>query len=480
MPRVTVPFGEWLPDRPALDNPGLVVADGVWPVAQGYKPIGEFAPAINGTLPADCLGAFSARSIAGGTFTIAGTATNLYRYGTAGFASVGSGYTTSATVGWRMVQWGNLLLATNGEDPVQRLDMNAGAPVFAALGGSPPQAELIAVVRDFVFLGRVAGNSQQLAWSGINQETQWTPGVNQSDRQIMPTGGDINGVSGGEFAIVLQEHRVVRATYVGAPAVFQFDEIADNIGCIARGSVCQVGAVTYFLSHQGFARTDGSSVAVIGDEKVNRTALETINRSHFAGMSCVVDPKRSLIFWALPNAARSSVVFVYNYALDRWSSFAQVSQRLLVGLSEGVTLEGLSAAYPNLETVPASLDDDVWKGGYPLLMLVDGARRLGVLGGLPKPARFATGVMTMNGGRVARMTRLRLLADTSSGLSVTVTGSQRRGEAQSLAVFSGVNRFGDIPLRAAWRYPAVEVAIAAGTDWSEATGLEIELMAGGK
>lgn len=478
MPRATVPLGEYLPDRPALDNPGLLVADGVWPVANGYKPVGEFGASPNGTLAADCFGAGSARSNAGVTFTIAGTSTNLYRYTASGFSSVGSGYTASQAVGWRMVQWGNLILATNGTNAVQVLDMG-GAGTFGALGGSPPTADLIAVVRDFVLLGRAGGDPRLLHWSGINNETQWTIGSNQSDTQTMPTGGEIIGITGGEFGIVLQEHRVVRMTYVGSPSIFQFDEIADNLGCIARGSVCRVGAVTYFLSHQGFARTDGNAVDVIGDEKINRTVLGMIDRSFFGAMSCAVDPKNSLIFWALPNATTSTVVVVYNVALDRWSTFSQTTQRIFMGLSEGQTLEGLSAIYSNLDTLPLSLDDDSLRGGYPLVNVINGSRQLGSLGGANKAARWVTGDLQLAGGRAARLRRVRVLADTVSGITVTITGAARRGDATSLATFTGVNRFGDVPVRAAWRYPRVEVALAAGTDWSEATGLEIEFEGGG-
>jgi len=480
MPRVPLPFNEWLPDQPALGNPGLTVADGVWPVANGFKPVGEFAPAINGTLVADCIGAGSARSLTGVAFTIAGTASNLYRYTSSGFVSVGSGYSASASLGWRMVQWGNLILATNGINPVQRLDMAAGSPAFGALAGSPPLGELISVVRDFVVLGRTGGNAQQLTWSGINNEEQWTGGVNQSGSQIMPTGGDILGITGGEFGIVLQQHRVVRMTYVGSPLVFQFDEVADNLGCVARGSVCRVGAMTYFLSHQGFARTDGNGVAMIGDEKINRTLLSLIDRSFFPATSCAVDPQNSLIMWAIPDATTSQTLFIYNYALDRWSTASQVTQRVFMGLSESTTLEELDAIYGTLEAVPASLDDDQWRGGYPLLMLIDGQRRLGVLSGLPKAARFQTGELPLAGGATARLRRARLLADTVNGVTVTVRGSQRRGEAVTQQVFTGVNRFGDVSLRSAWRYPRIEVAIAAGTQWNEATGIEVEFEGGGR
>lgn len=474
MRRDVFPLGEWLPDRPVLGNPGLLVADGVWPVAQGYAPLGQFAPAIGGTLAGDCLGAASARSVAGSTFTIAGTASHLYRYSTAGWASVGSGYSASAGVGWQFAQWEDLILATNGSDAVQKLDMDAAMPGFSALGGTPPTAEMIAIVRDFAVLGRTAGNPLQMQWSGIRNVESWTPGTDQSDTQIMRTGGDIQGITGGEFGIVLQERRVSRMSYVGSPLVFQFDELSDNIGCIARGSVARVGPLTFFMSQQGFAVCDGNSVRPIGDEKVNRTLQAEISRNFFSAMSAVVDPQNSLIVWAIPNATVSTKLYIYNYALDRWSTATQPCQRLFIGLSEGVTLEGLSAAYPDLDAVPASLDDDLWKGGVPRILLIDNQRRLGGLSGNAMAAMFETAALPLAGGRRARMRRARLLADVDENVTVEVAGAPRRGCALSRQTFNTMNRFGDVPIRFACQYPQFTFRIAANTDWREATGFEIE------
>lgn len=472
MAREVLPLGEWLPDQPTLSNPGLTVADGVYAIQTGYKPVGRFAPAENGQLPAACLGAFACRSLDGEVFTVAGTTTNLYRYSPAGWTSVGSGY--SGNFDWRFIQWGDLIIAVNGADTPQVLDMSAVSPTFSNLTGSPPVAELITSVRDFVLLGRTGANPRQLQWSGINREDQWTPGVNQGDTQLMPVGGEIIAITGGEFGIILQEARVVRMTYVGPSAIFQFDEIADNIGCMVRGSVCRVGAVTYFLSTRGFARTDGAAVSLIGDEKVNRYVLSVIDRGSYNGMSVTVDPRNNLILWALPNATPSSIVLIYNYALDRWTTITQPVQRLFSGLTEGVTLEQLSALYPVLEDVPASLDDTLWRGAEPLALLVNDERRLGSLGGLPRAAQFVTGDVPLAGGRMARLRRVRLLADTASGVSVTVSGAQRRGDAVTSRTFTGINRFGDIPVRAAWRFPKMQFEIASGTPWTEATGFEVE------
>src|SRR3546814_8309897 len=94
------------------------------------------------------------------------------------------------------------------------------APVaFTNLLGSPPAARFLAVVRDFLVAGYTAGSSITLQWSGINNAEQWTIGSNQSDSQVMPTGGEITGVTGGEFGLVFQEKRIVRMTYVGGDKI---------------------------------------------------------------------------------------------------------------------------------------------------------------------------------------------------------------------------------------------------------------------
>ena len=73
-----IPFGEYLPDLPALGNPGATVAKNVIPHLAGYKPLSSLVT-FSGALTARCQGAFSAIDTAGVTNVYAGDATSLYR-----------------------------------------------------------------------------------------------------------------------------------------------------------------------------------------------------------------------------------------------------------------------------------------------------------------------------------------------------------------------------------------------------------------
>lgn len=479
--RESLPFGELLPDQPEYANPGLLVADGVYPVARGYRPLGEFSENIGGLLTADCLGGTSYRASDSNVFVLAGTTSNLYRYASNTWTSVGSGYAANTTVGWRFAQWGNLVIATNGVQTPLKLDMVAATPSFSALGGTPPTGELIAIVRDFVVLGRADGDPYKLQWSGINNAEQWTVGSNQSDFQIMPTGGEITGITGGEYGLVLQENRISRMTYVGGALLYQFDEISAAVGCIAPWSVAQVGRLTFFLSAQGFAVCDGNSVTMIGDEKVNQTSLVDIDRSYLGGMSATIDPRLSLIIWAMPNASPSSKLYIYNYALGRWSTATQDVQKLFQnGLTTSVNLEELDALYTSIDDMTASLDDEQWRGGYPIVYLVNGSRQLGALGTLPKAATFTTGYLALAGEQRARLQEVHPVIDTVVGVSLTVDGKDRLGDLPTADSYTAINRRGCFKTRETWRYMQMTLTVAAGTDWSAAQGLEVEFVGGGK
>ncbi len=119
----------------------------------------------------------------------------------------------------------------------------------------------------------------------------------QSDYQDIPDGGDITGITGGEFGIVFLEKAIVRMSYIGSPLFFQFDTISRNIGCIEGGSIAQYGGISYFLSDDGFYSCDGQNVVGIGAEKVDRYFFNNANIGDIDTSSAAVDPERNLVIW---------------------------------------------------------------------------------------------------------------------------------------------------------------------------------------
>src|SRR6185369_15289408 len=106
----------------------------------------------------------------------------------------------------------------------------------------------------------------------------------QSDFQPLLDGGPFVRIVGGEYAIVLQKNTIRRVTYVGPPVIFQFDVISPEVGCLAAGSVANVGRLIFFLSERGFEMCDGETVTPIADEKINRWFFLRFSRSDIGNM----------------------------------------------------------------------------------------------------------------------------------------------------------------------------------------------------
>jgi hypothetical protein len=181
---------------------------------------------------------------------------------------------------WRFAQFGGLAIATNGADAMQKIDL--ADFTVSVLGGSPPKFEMLAVVKDFLVGGVMNGNIQALAWSAINNAEGWTFGTDQSDYQIMPSGGKITGILSGEFGVILQRSRICRMDYVGGNTIFEINEVSSNIGCVSVHTVAQWGRLGFFWSDQGPMMWDGSQIVPIGEEVITRTIQDALRQGRLA------------------------------------------------------------------------------------------------------------------------------------------------------------------------------------------------------
>lgn len=472
MARASVAFGEYRPDQPPLTEGVVSVAENVLPGLNGYLAMKSFAPIAGATLPAWPEGGISLRGSNRVSRVFAGTETNLYRLGAAGWSSVGSGF-YAKSYPWSFVQYSDRLIATNGVDPVQKLDLLTDA-AFSPLAGNPPTLAYAAVVGGFVFGGIANGEAQTVAWSGNQKSELWTPGVGESDFQPLPDGGVITGVTGGEFALIFQQDCIRRADYVAGRVIFDINVISPSVGCVAPRSLVQVGQVAYFYSNLGFMRTDGAGVTPIGDQRVDATFRALADAGLLRRMSAVADPVNKVIIWTVP-AADPSVWYCYSWAVDRWSVVRQPARLLFSGLTRTAALEELDAlAPPNMDQAGVTVDDPRFLGGIPLLYCFNGSNALGTFSGANMAAKIAIPLLQPSVERSILVSRVRPLTDAVSGLTLRMDGRMRLGDAPAVVTRSELTRAGDMPVLCHGRFMAAEIEAAAGWSGSFMRGLDLE------
>lgn len=455
-------FDQVAPDRPL----SLSRAYNVLPAADGFRPVrGPVSFAAD--LPGVINGAAYVSSDGIATM-LAGTTSALFAYdGTTWVSKIA----TTGSPSWRFTQFGDNAIAVDGGAPL-KYGMVSGSA--AELGGDPPISDLVATVRNQVFLAGDPSATNVLAISGYNDSEGWTAGTNQSLYNPFPSGGAIMGLAGGETGIILQRGAVKRATY-NADGItwWTFDEIANDVGCMAKGSVAQAGNLVFWLSEEGFKVTDRNSITAIGKEKIDNEFFSLYSRDDITNMTCAVDPRTTTVMWAIRGTPGR--IWLYDWTLEEWATIDISLTAIFSGFTTSMSIDGMDALYPGgIDTIPVSLDDDDFSGGNPLLIVAGFSGSISTLSGPNMAAQFAIKPIEIsdNAKRV-RIRGARVVSDAVIG-TVTVDTRARAGDPQFNVTSGGIRDNGRVPLRANGRHVGLTVDIPEAAVWSYALGLDLE------
>lgn len=460
-----IAFPEWTPD---LANNVLTQAINVRAIANGYAPIKGFE-AITPSIGDEFNGGGAFIDSTGLSTFLGANEEDILEYDGANWNAAGLTLTQEQVN--RFAQFGdNVIIATGDAADLISYDLITDATTTPT---DAPNAIDVAQVRDFVMCITM---DNKVRWCQFNNSSVWTLGANQADEQPILSSSGVRLV-GGEYAILLKKQGITRITYVGSvnDTIFQFDEIAPEIGCMAGGSVCNVGRLVFFLSERGFEMCDGESVTPIGDEKFNRWFFGTYSREDIAGIWAAVDPRNSQVLWAMPGTPGR--IIIYNWVLKRATVIQCDVKGLFTAYTAATSLDALDAIYGDLDSVTVSLDDASLQGGSPLLMVANAANALGSLTGDNLEATFEMKNVEPSPGRRSRMRGLRLVSDTPDA-SATLDSRLAASDAESLRSTGLMRSNGKLPIRANGRYNTLKVTIPAGTRWTYIQGCEFEFEAG--
>ena len=475
-------FGRLLADQPDLLNGDLEEAENCVPYITSYGPFPE-PVAYSSAAPTVVRGAYSTKDLSGNVFTVLGTDTKLYKESSTALNDISrtASYTTGTdNASWEFETFGNTVIAANGTDPMQIYTIGTSSQFRdQSASASAPVARHIAVVRDFLFTGHQPNLENRVQWSRINNPLRF--GVSQrfqSDYQDLPgTDQIIKKVTGGDFAAILTNTSVWRATYVGSPIVFRFDEVARNVGCLASGSVSRFQNMTFFLSDSGMYAFDGQQCTPIGFEQVDEAITGEVNTSFLTRITSTIDPVNRLYLMAYPSRASTdgtcNRIAIYSWVTQRWAFASESIEVLFNHMTSGYTLEGLDAL-GTLETLAFSLDSSAWQGGLSALSCVDSTHKIARFTGNAKTARFTTGESELVTDARAFVRSLRPLVqgDSATTVSIQVGGRDRLVDDVTWTNASAMNALGTCPVRSNARYHRLKMEVSGG--FEKAIGSEVE------
>lgn len=472
-----------MPDMPDLGNPGIT-AQNVIPWVDAYKSFPSLV--VRSTaLTARFQGGTFGRDTSANVYNYAGDATKLYQQGpgsvnyTDSSRLVGGAYATVTEDWWEYAQWGQTIIATNYTDVPQVITL-AGAN-FAALGGTPPRARHVGIVKDFVVFGNVnygAGPTpNRLYWSAINNSADYTiAAATQCDIQdLQGDGGAIQKVVGGEYGLIFQERAIWKMTYVGSPLVFQFDMIERNRGAFAPQSVIGWGNMVFYLADDGFYVNIGGLSVPIGAGKVDKTFLNELQTSYAYRINSAIDPTNKLVMWSAPSSGSTNglcnKIWIYNWAVKRWSVITGLSLEALVRFAAtGYSLEGLDAISGSIDALSPSLDSRIWAGGAQSMAAFDTNHKLNTISGAAMAATIDTGEMQLSPGMRSSVMYSRPLTD-GNAATVALRTRNRLADSPVYTAASSQDATGICAHRSNARYHAARTSTSG--DFNFIQGVEL-------
>jgi hypothetical protein len=469
-----IPFGEWMPDQPGITG-ALTDAKNCVSQAVGYGPFPQ-AVAFSAAAAENLTSLFASKQPDGVTKLFAAGRTNIYTVsGVGAVTQVNTGYTTSASERFRFTQFGDVVIATDNSSKLQAWTLGTST-AFADLAASAPVAKYVTVVRDFVVTANTFESSKQeqyrVRWSGINDESTWTPSAtNQADFQDIADGGQIMGIRGGEFGLILLERGIQRMSYIGSPLIFQFDNISRNKGCMVSGSIAQYQGVTFFLSDDGFYACDGQQVMPIGSEKVDRWFLDDVSDNDYGTMSAAVDPVRKLILWNYKSKDGSRNLIMYNFNTKKWTHSDAGTDFISDASSASSTLEEVDSLSASIDALATPLDSILFAGGKYFLGGTL-ATKVITYTGTPMTARIQTGDIEVGGQSVVTLARPQV----DQG-SATVAVASRRLLSENVTFGTAVAASDDnrVSLRDSGKYHRIEVN-PTGDRWKSAVAVDVDIV----
>lgn len=467
-------FGSWSPDLPDHGHDGLSVARNVYAGPLGYEPFRSLAAMTSDPTDGTWLGGGAFDESDGTIHLVAGTTSGLETYASGAWTTKHSDTYTSR---WSFVQFGDNVVGTSDstEAPVA---YNMPAGTAAVLSGSPPNASMCAVVKDFLFL---AGNStaqSTVYWSGVNDITEWTPGTAQSDFQVVPDGGPITGLAGGEYGLVFQESAISIFSYVGTPVIFERRKFSDALGALTHGGIVQAGKLVFFLSNRGFYLYNDGELRPIGQDRVDRTFFAQYSVAEIkVSLRAAIEPNLNLVIWSMPG-----MLWIYNWGSDKWSELTDPSVRAVTtGRTGYLTLDNVQTIFGGTDNVTLGTDDPIWAGGDPTLFVVKDDDILYAFGGQDLFEAKLRGVKTeLFPGLDAHVWNARPVGHLAAGVSVKLDCYDQISDTARSYISTDQRNNGDFPLLARGRFIQPEITVAENGHWEYLQGIDLEGTAGGR
>lgn len=263
-----------------------------------------------------------------------GTGYGVGGYGVGGYgtgvtppASGLAGNPISAT-DWTLDNWGQIFVAGEVGGPIYTWDPSSNTDRASIITEAPPVNDGCFVAmpqRQIVAWGSTFTGIQDpllIRWCDVGDYNSWIASItNQAGSYRIPKGSKIiSAIQGPQQGLIWTDLGVWAMQYSGPPYVYQFNEIGNGCGLIARKAAASMNGIVYWMGQSQFFRLGGSGVETIRCP-IWDVIFQDLDTSNLDKIRIAPNSRFGEISWFYPtksNGGEINAYVKYNINLDVW------------------------------------------------------------------------------------------------------------------------------------------------------------------
>jgi hypothetical protein len=374
------------------------------PTIRGMKAAPSLTSAGYSALSAQCYGAAYVTKLDKTTRLFAATQNKLYEGSGGAWTEVSRSvapasattYTGVSDSVWRFAQYGDVSLATSGNDTVQK---SVSSGQFTDLTGAP-KANLIETVAGFVMLGGYNAGTDTpdgLFWSGLYDYTTWTPSVSTGcgNVRLLDTPGRITAIKRfGSMLVAYKDDSMYLGSYEPG-LLWTFQLVSSKAGAVSQECVVSTGVSHVFVGNDNIWTFDGASRPVPIGEEIREWFFDDLSLSYRHRIQATYDRNNALVYIYYSSASATlDRCLVYNVKANKWGRANRTIEATLEYLSSGYTYAGMESSFSAYSDIPGvSYGSPFWTAGEPNMAIFDTSHTLQLLTGAGANSSITTGAI---------------------------------------------------------------------------------------
>ena len=390
-----IPLLGYAPDADPTTPGVLTDCANLIPFEAGMKGAPVAVSVGYNALAAACRGIVSVTKLDGTRRLIAGTASKLYDPSGASWTdrSRAGNYSLGADDRWSFAQYGDATLAATPTAVVQRSTTGA----FADVSGSP-QAKIIESAQGFAIAFNTSTSSDEWYCSAYLDETNWSLSVaNQCVKgRLVGGAGPITAARRfGDNVVAFKSGSMYLGTYVGAPEVWRWTQVSNDVGCVGQDAVVDTSIGHVFASRDGIYVFDGTTPRPLGTGTVRQWLNSDMAGSYQSKTQLLWDRANSCVWIFYPQGGGDGTVnrcAVFHVPTQRWGLANQTIEAVVSYSTPAITYDAGSLAVTTFDSGPAiPFDSLFWVSGSTGPAVVNSSHVVATLSGANTSASFTTG-----------------------------------------------------------------------------------------